>query len=94
MGCSGVTNTVTMVTPVSYTHLVLSNCRKRYMDANRNAFHMDQYFDRYYDCESYDFAPKTEIFREIDVYKRQVFILISAIAVFIVFVQLVTVRWG
>lgn len=49
-----------------YHMVVLSNCRKRYMDANRNAFHMDQYFDRYYDCESYDFAPKTEIFREIE----------------------------
>ena len=48
-----------------YRMVVLSNCRKTYMDINREAFGMDRFFEGYYDCESYDNAPKTEIFREI-----------------------------
>lgn len=48
-----------------YRMVVLSNCRKEYMDANREAFQMDRFFEGYYDCESYNFDPKPEIFREI-----------------------------
>ena len=48
-----------------YRMVVLSNCKKHYMDVNREAFGMDRFFERYYDCESFDFAPKTDIFRDI-----------------------------
>lgn len=48
-----------------YRMVVLSNCKKHYMDVNREAFGMDRFFERYYDCESFDFAPKPEIFRDI-----------------------------
>ncbi len=48
-----------------YRMVVLSNCRKQYLDTNRKAFRMDRFFEGYYDCESYGFAPKPEIFRQI-----------------------------
>lgn len=48
-----------------YRMVVLSNCKKHYMDMNRAAFGMDRFFEAYYDCESFDYAPKPEIFRDI-----------------------------
>ncbi|MDD5952243.1 MAG: HAD family hydrolase [Oscillospiraceae bacterium] len=61
----GAEQTLSSLRQQGYRMAVLSNCRRRYLEANRKAFAMDRFFDGYYDCESYNFAPKTEIFREI-----------------------------
>lgn len=45
--------------------LFLSNCKHAYMEAHRRAFRLDRFFDDYFCCEDYDFAPKYEIFSYI-----------------------------
>ncbi len=47
-------------------HLVfLSNCKRAYMQAHCRAFGLERYFEGFYCCEDYAFAPKTEIFPHI-----------------------------
>lgn len=48
-----------------YTMVVLSNCKKAYREANWKEFGMARWFDAFYDCESFGFAPKTEIIGEV-----------------------------
>ena len=48
-----------------YMLVILSNCRISYRDAHWKTFEMDKWFDRFYDCESFGFKPKTEIVRTI-----------------------------
>ena len=48
-----------------YHMLVLSNCKISYREAHWEEFQMERWFDRFYDCETYDFAPKTQIIQEI-----------------------------
>ena len=43
----------------------LSNCKASYREAHWKEFGMERWFDRFYDCESYRFRPKTEIVQEI-----------------------------
>lgn len=43
----------------------LSNCKRPYMEAHRRAFGLNRYFDGFYCCQDYGFAPKTEIFSHI-----------------------------
>ncbi|NLA70123.1 MAG: HAD family hydrolase [Clostridiales bacterium] len=47
------------------TLIFLSNCKEQYMNENRNYFGLDRFFDDYYCCEKYDYAPKYEIFSTI-----------------------------
>lgn len=61
----GAEETLQILHDRGYRMVVLSNCRNQYLETNRRAFQMDRFFSGYYDCESYDFAPKPEIFREI-----------------------------
>ncbi len=47
-------------------HLIfLSNCKEAYMEAHRACFSLEDYFDAFYCCETYQFLPKGEIIREI-----------------------------
>ena len=48
-----------------YTMLVLSNCKIAYREAHWKEFRMERWFTRYYDCESFAFAPKTEIITQV-----------------------------
>lgn len=48
-----------------YHLLILSNCKIAYREAHWKEFGMERWFDRFYDCESYGFIPKTEIVQEI-----------------------------
>lgn len=48
-----------------YPMILLSNCRIFYRQANWEVFSMEQWFQAFYDCESYGFRPKTEIIHEI-----------------------------
>ena len=48
-----------------YYLVVLSNCKTAYRKAHWEEFGMKQWFERFYDCESYGFRPKTEIVQNI-----------------------------
>lgn len=48
-----------------YTMVILSNCKIAYREANWEEFHMERWFSAFYDCESFGFAPKTEIIKEV-----------------------------
>lgn len=48
-----------------YRMLLLSNCKIAYREANRKEFGTERWFERFYDCESYGFAPKTEIIKSV-----------------------------
>lgn len=48
-----------------YPMLVLSNCKISYRNAHWEEFQMERWFAQFYDCESYGFAPKTQIIKEI-----------------------------
>ncbi len=43
--------------------VILSNCEKSLADFYWNHFRMEKWFDKFYECESYNFAPKTEIIK-------------------------------
>lgn len=45
---------------------VLSNCRHGYMEAHREAFDLDRWFDAYFCAEDYGFIPKEEIYAAIE----------------------------
>ncbi len=47
-----------------YHLVILSNCKAAYRKAHWKEFGMERWFDRFYDCESYGFRPKTEIVQE------------------------------
>ena len=44
---------------------VLSNCQRSYRDLHWDAFKMARWFDAFYDCESFGYAPKSEIILEL-----------------------------
>lgn len=46
-----------------YEMYILSNCKIKYKEANYNTFNMGKWFKEFIDCESYDWAPKTEIIK-------------------------------
>ncbi len=48
-----------------YDLVVLSNCKTAYRKAHWEEFGMKRWFERFYDCESYGFRPKTEIVQDI-----------------------------
>ncbi len=61
----GVAEMLTQLKNSGHHMVVLSNCKTSYRDAHWKEFQMEKWFDRFYDCESYGFAPKTEIIKEI-----------------------------
>lgn len=48
-----------------YTMVIVSNCKILYHRANWNEFSMERWFAQFYDCETFGFAPKAEIIREV-----------------------------
>ena len=44
-----------------YSMAVLSNCQTSYARVHWQQFSMDRWFERFYDCESFAYLPKTEI---------------------------------
>lgn len=45
--------------------IFLSNCKHAYMEAHREEFQLDDYYDAFYCCEDYNFAPKEEIWKDV-----------------------------
>lgn len=58
----GVTEMLDALKAAGYRMVILSNCRVRYMDAHRQRFGLDRWFDDYFCAEAYDFIPKQDIF--------------------------------
>ena len=48
-----------------YTMVILSNCKIAYRKANWKEFCMERWFSGFYDCESFDFAPKNKIIKKV-----------------------------
>lgn len=46
-----------------YRMAVLSNCQTSYAKVHWQEFGMDRWFEAFYDCESFGYAPKTRIIR-------------------------------
>lgn len=62
---SGAREALDELKSAGYPMIILSNCKIAYREANWEEFHMGQWFSAFYDCESYGFAPKTEIVEKI-----------------------------
>ena len=48
-----------------YIMVVLSNCQTAYKDLHWKTFSMSKIFSKFYDCESYGYMPKEDIFQYI-----------------------------
>lgn len=48
-----------------YRLILLSNCKRRYLEAHRRCFDLDKYFDDFHCAEEYHFIPKWKILRTI-----------------------------
>ena len=48
-----------------YKLAFLSNCRISYMEAHKNYFDLEKYFDRMYNCEAFNWKSKVEIFKTL-----------------------------
>jgi len=61
----GAEDTLRILRSRGYHLIFLSNCKEAYMQAHQQQFHLKDYFEDFYCCESYGFLPKTDIFLEI-----------------------------
>lgn len=61
----GAAKTLTRLKQQGFCLVFLSNCKHAYMEAHRKYFHLDHWFDAFYCCQDYDFAPKELIFPQI-----------------------------
>lgn len=59
---TGIEQTLDALKANGYTMVILSNCKNSYMDAHRNYFNLDKWFERCYCAEKYGYIPKEEIF--------------------------------
>lgn len=48
-----------------YNMVILSNCKTAYKEANWKEFRMNRWFLEFYDCQTFNFAPKTEIIKTV-----------------------------
>lgn len=59
-----------------YPMIVLSNCKTAYKEVNWDVFQMEQWFLEFFDCESFDFAPKEEIIGKIaEQYEQEMIVI-------------------
>lgn len=61
----GALETMTYLKKSGYRLVFLSNCRNEYMEAHRQVFQLDHYFEGMYCTESYNFMAKHNIFMQI-----------------------------
>lgn len=74
---SGALETLEDLKTQGYRLIFLSNCKIAYMDAHREYFKLDKYFDSFYCTEQYDFAPKYEIFKHIEAENEGSFVVVG-----------------
>jgi phosphoglycolate phosphatase len=61
----GAAETLSELRTRGYEMVILSNCKRDYLEAHRAAFQLDQWFQGFYCCQDFQFAPKEEIFPTI-----------------------------
>jgi phosphoglycolate phosphatase len=61
----GALETLAALKQAGYRLVFLSNCKVAYLDAHREVFELDRYFDGFYCCQQFDFIPKKDIFPHI-----------------------------
>lgn len=61
----GVEEMLTQLREQRFQMVILSNCKHDYLGAHRAVFRLDRWFDGFYCCEDFDYAPKEEIFPHI-----------------------------
>ncbi|MBE0451546.1 MAG: HAD family hydrolase [Clostridia bacterium] len=61
----GALETLQYLKDKGYKLVFISNCRERYMESHNKTFSLDRYFENMYCSESYDYAPKYEIFKRL-----------------------------
>lgn len=61
----GAEQTLDMLHKEGYSMLILSNSKRIDGEIHFREFQMDRWFDTWYDCESFDWAPKTDIIKEV-----------------------------
>ncbi len=59
------TSTLDYLLNKDYKLIILSNCKRKYMDVSRKTFKLDNYFIEYYCAEDFDYIPKYMIMKEI-----------------------------
>lgn len=62
---AGAEETLTQLKEQGYSMLILSNCQADYGKAHWKEFQMERWFLQWYDCESFGYAPKSQIIKEI-----------------------------
>lgn len=58
----GIPEALDALRQAGHTLLILSNCARSYMDAQRRAFGLDRWFAGYFCAGDYSFRPKEEVF--------------------------------
>lgn len=61
----GAISTFDLLKDRGYRMIVLSNCDRQYADFNYNHFNMEKWFDKFYDCETSYWLPKSEVLSSI-----------------------------
>lgn len=61
----GVQDCLTQLKKDGWNMVILSNCRTKHAKGHWEAFEMGRWFTKFYDCQSFGFAPKTEIIKTV-----------------------------
>ena len=61
----GIPSLLDLLKTEGYDMIIVSNCQSSYRDANWSAFSMDRWFQTFYDCQSFDYQPKSAIINSI-----------------------------
>ena len=61
----GIMESLTKLRDDGCTLVILSNCRTHHAKGHWEAFDMGRWFSEFYDCQSFGYAPKTEIIKTV-----------------------------
>lgn len=61
----GIEEALTKFKEEGWNLAILSNCRTHHAKGHWDTFHLEKWFTKFYDCQSFGFAPKTEIIKTV-----------------------------
>ena len=62
---AGAEETLSLLKESGFSMIILSNCQTAYGKIHWQEFQMERWFLQWYDCESFGYAPKSEIMKEL-----------------------------
>lgn len=72
----GAEETLDILKQMGYKMIILSNSKKRGGEVHFKEFKMNRWFEKWYDCESFDWKPKSEIIKEIQtIYNKEIIVI-------------------